>query len=333
MPARRVLVKNYSIYEVSEKDYYAWKFEAKASKVTTSKARDSESSEFKDIESLINTWLDWCRTGKLCGRPIGPRTLELYKYYFRLYLKKLDPKDLKNPMTIDLARKVIGSFPPASFSTKLNVYSSLMSFSKYLIENKKLGEEYRTRLKAIRPKRFLPAKKTSLNQNQYSSLIEALQKEKLGGGFGNYDKILTKALIAFISNTGLRNSECCKLKLEDLDLTVGKVFVRLGKGNKNRTVGINQETLAVLSEYLEARNKFDSDYVFVNKLGNQFTVEALAKKVHKVTTRLGYKDISPHSLRRTFATINSAKGKPLNHLRIALGHADLSTTQSYIMTT
>jgi site-specific recombinase XerD len=335
MPAEQIWVKNNSAYQIPSHQYYRWKVNQKANdkdnfRVSTPKSADDLSG---DIEDLIIDWLDWCKTGKLCGKPLSPRMIEIYNYYFRLYLKGLSKRELKQPITLELARKVIGSFPPASYSTKLNIYSSLMSFGKYLIENGRLEADFRTKLKTIRPRRFLPAKRTSLNEGQYRELVQSVESATLTGGFSTYDKVLTKALIVFISNTGLRNAECCKLKLEDVDLDARKIYIKLGKGNKNREVGVNDEAYAAVNEYLEVRDKFDSEFLFLTKLGNRFSTDILSGKIRKVTRRFGFKDISPHSLRRTFASIKSARGKPLNHLRIALGHADLSTTQSYIMTT
>ena len=62
------------------------------------------------------------------------------------------------------------------------------------------------------------------------------------------------------------------------------------------------------------------------------TRDALIRKFHRLSKNSGI-EFSAHGLRRTFATFNSNTGRSLNHLRIALGHSDLSTTQSYIMTT
>lgn len=328
--SERTWIKNHFVHKIPANEYYDWKFRQKNNPASSIR---TQADQLENLDHLVNDWLDWCRMGKLSGRPVGPRMIEIYEYYFGMYLKHLNKRELKQPMTLELARKVLGLFPPARFSTKLSIYSSLMSFGKYLIENKKLDEEYRTKLKTIRPRRFLPAKRTVLNEYQYRSLVKMIEGLKSIGGFRNYDKVLTKTLVVFIVNTGLRNAECCKLKIEDVNFDERKIYVKLGKGNKNRVVGMNDDTYNALVEYLKVRSKFQSEFVFLTKLGNQFKVETLAKKIRKVTTYLGFKDISPHSLRRTFATINSAKGKPLNHLRIALGHADLSTTQSYIMTT
>lgn len=334
MPAEQIWVKNNSAYQIPSHQYYRWKVNQRAHgkdnfRVSTPKPVSDLSD---DIEDLINDWLDWCKTGKLGGKPLSPRMIEMYNYYFRLYLKGLSKQELKQPMTLDLARKVIGSFPPSSYSTKLNIYSSLMSFGKYLIENGRLEESFRTKLKTIRPRRFLPAKRTSLNEAQYRELVKSIEASEVSGGFTYYDKVLTKTLVVFITNTGLRNAECCKLKLEDVDLEARKIYVKLGKGNKNREVGITEEAYNVIIQYYKVRSKFDSEFLFLTRLGNRFSTDILSGKIRKVTRRFGFKDISPHSLRRTFASINSARGKPLNHLRLALGHADLSTTQSYIMT-
>ncbi len=137
-----------------------------------------------------------------------------------------------------------------------------------------------------------------------------------------------------MANTGLRASELCNLKLEDIDLEARKVYVKLGKGNKNREIGLNRETYDILVQYLRARleRKIDINNFFISKLDSPFNNESLAKKVKRLATKAGL-DISPHSLRRGFVTMNINRGKQIAHLQIACGHSDISTTMGYCMTT
>lgn len=203
-----------------------------------------------------------------------------------------------------------------------------MSIARYLVIKEKFEAETREAMKALKPKRFLPARKTSLTEQQIHQLLEAIKNMNNS----SYDKLTAKTLVIFLANTGLRASECCKLKLEDVDLENRRIFVKLGKGNKDRSVGINSDTFEALLTYLKARARYRSEYFFVNRLESPFTVNCLSKKIATLAKIAKLKSISPHSLRRSFVTINAGKGKPLNHLRIACGHSDISTTQSYCMT-
>lgn len=319
-------------YEVENSKYLEWKNKhfRGVKKGSYSKYTQVDRELTRDaLETLALEWLDWCKTGKLTGKPLAKRTIEIYEHYFKLYLDGLGKYPQKPLVSVDNLRNVISSYPVESYSTKRNIYDAVMSFTKFLVETEKTTKEQRERFKSLKPKRFLPARKTSLTEKQLREFINNIDDNC---GCSDYDRLTTKAIIVFLANTGLRVSECGNLKLEDIDLENRKVFVKLGKGNKNRIVGMNQETYEILLRYLKERLRFQSEYFFVNRLGAPFNKQSLSKKINRLAKKVGL-DITCHGLRRSFVTINAGKGKPLNHLRIACGHSDLSTTQSYCMTT
>lgn len=333
LPAKLVWLNGKTEYKIESDQYLSWKQEHFNGLKRGNQNRHTRTTKplgKENLDPVIYEWLEWCRTGMLTGKPIKPRTVELYNYYFYLYLKTLGKNPSKPLISINNARLVIGSFPVKSFSTKLNIYSALMSFAKYLAIQGKLEEDFRDKLKELRPRRYLPAKKTSLNEKQLEKLISSI--DDIEGSSNSYDKLTSKALVTTLANTGLRASELCKLTLKDVDLESRLIKVRLGKGNKDRTVGINEALYTVLIEYLKARPVNDSELFFINKIKEGFNPHALCQKITRLSKRSGVGVISPHSLRRSFVTINAAKGKPLNHLRIACGHADITTTQGYCMT-
>jgi integrase/recombinase XerC len=287
--------------------------------------RDLSKNQVRD---QVEEWLDWCATGKLGGRLVGPRTIELYDYYFAYFLKRLGRNPKLPIVSVDNFRRVLGTIPVESFSTRRHVYDAVMSFTKYLIETNGFELEDRERLKKLRPKRFLPARKTVLTEAQLSVLIKAVEEYKY---YSVYSRLLNLTLIKFLVTTGLRSGELCNLKLEDVDMDAGIIHVWLGKGNNNRKVGISKDLLPVLEDYLKRRSKVKSDYFFVNKEGTKLTTQHFSKRFKRLSDRTGL-DITPHGLRRTFVTLNANKGYPLNHLRIACGHSSLATTQGYCMT-
>jgi integrase len=319
-------------YVVETNLYYKWKSEhfsglkkGEASKYT-SKLKEMSLNE---LETATLEWLDWCKTGKLTGKPLSLRTVEIYKTYYHLYIKTLGKYPKKPLISVSNLRDVLGSFAPEKFSTKRNIYDSIMSLSKYLIEKELLEQSVRDKMKSVKPRRFIPAKRTSLTESQLGQMFEAIDKIPYAV---EYDKVIARTLLTFLVGTGLRASECCKLKLDEISLDERRIHVNLGKGNKNRIVGINNDTYNALVDYLKLRLKFNGERLFLTREGNPLTVDRIEKKIRTIRKTAGLKDISPHSLRRTFVTINAGKGKPLNHLRIACGHADITTTQSYCMT-
>ncbi len=335
LPAKQEWINGSPVYHIDSIEYLKWKYKhfrgLKKGQIKKSTRKDKEMS-LEGLRSASREWLDWCAKGKLNGRSIAPRTIEIYTLYFEQFLTKLGKYPPKPILSVNNVRNVLGSIPVKSYSTKRNIFDALMSFSKYLIEVELLDKDFRDKLKILRPKRFLPARKTSLSSKQLEQLIQAIDDFRCGSSF--QDKLTTKTIIITLASTGLRSAELCKLQLRDLDLPNKKIFVRLGKGNKNRAIGINEECYQALMWYMNYRLNFDTENenVFLGRNLLPYDNKSLAKKIGRLAKKANL-DISPHGLRRTFASINSAKGRPLNHLRIALGHSNLSTTQSYIMTT
>ena len=333
LPAQLEYIRGNPIYGIESSEYLAWK-QKHFSGLKRGEIKKSNSHAYdlgkEELSNEVEEWLSWCETGMLTGKPIKVRTVELYRYYFGLYIEKLCKYPKKPLISIANARKIIGSLPIKSFSTKMNIYSALMSFAKYLIVNLKLELDFRDKLKELRPKRSLPARKTSLNEKQIDKLLEYVDSMKGSASFK--DKIRSRAILMTFLHTGLRVSELANLTLRDVDLESRMIKVRLGKGNKDRAVGISEELFQVLCRYLEAFSFSNSEYFFVGRFGDKYQAHSLTQKIRRIASAAGFEGISPHSLRRSFVTINAAKGKPLNHLRIACGHADITTTQGYCMT-
>ena len=276
----------------------------------------------------IEEWLAWAKSGALNGKPLADRTVHLYRYYFNFYLKFLE-KDINitNIIAVDNYRKVLNIIPPASYSTRYNIFASIMSAGKYLIQKELLEKNILDEIKVLSPKRLFPAKKPCLNEQQIRKLLADIQRMPIP----RYGKILNRTLVLLMLHTGLRRAEVANLKLQHVDLQNSRLYVHLGKGNKNRNLGLNREIEQALKEYLKARPNSFSDSFFVSAEGNSLDNDQISKRFQRFSKRLGF-TVTPHSLRRAFVTINAGKGKPIVHLQIACGHADINTTRAYCQT-
>ena len=227
-------------------------------------------------------WLSWLRTGKLGGRPVGPRTIEIYDYYFKLFLKLLPEEYTLPVISVDNFRLVLGEIPIERYSTRRNVFDSLMSATKFLIEHGEYTLEERAKLSKIKPRRFLPPKRPCINQEQLNEVIKFIEVAKLGTS--PYSRLLNKTLVLFICHAGLRSFEVANLTLEDVDLTNYVINVRLGKGRKNRRVGITQELRVILREYLEMRlQKFSNRKTFfVTGTGTSMNKHTIHQKIERI---------------------------------------------------
>jgi site-specific recombinase XerD/predicted DNA-binding transcriptional regulator AlpA len=322
-------------YVVLRDEYHEWKrkhFSGVAkSKIGKNHSKQKDFSKEEIKASCLPEWLEWLSAGKLGGKPVGPRTRELYDYYLRFFLDLLPKRPTPPVISVDNYRFALSKIPASKFGSRRQLYDALMSLTKYLIEIQKFTKEDREKLKSLRPKRYLPPKQPCLTEKQYSTL---LAKSDSSIGNGDYDRLLNKSLLVFIANTGLRASEVAKLKLKDIDLESRVIYVWLGKMNKNRRVGLTDEALEILEVYLKTRLEIfgdSSSSFFLNGAGGAFNRKTIAQKFKRLSNGLGF-TLSPHMLRRYFVTSNVNKGRQLVHLQILCGHSDITTTRSYCRT-
>ena len=144
-----------------------------------------------------------------------------------------------------------------------------------------------------------------------------------------------RALLAVMYATGCRASEVTGLRLKDVRLEEG--FCRcVGKGNKERIVSLNPVARAAIEAYLRherpalARADADDDWLFVTRSGKPLTRITVWELVKKYAARIGCsRQVSPHTLRHSFATHMLAGGAEIRALQEMLGHASIRTTQIY----
>jgi site-specific recombinase XerD len=209
---------------------------------------------------------------------------------------------------------------------------SLVSFAKFLISLGILEESTLNQLRRLRPKRVIPPKKTVLREEaDIQKLRKAIQQKRYEG---DYSRLLDWTILETFIQTGLRISELCNLNLEDVDFQRGVIEVRLGKGRKNRKVGLTQKLEQVLKDYLDIRFRqvsLERDAVFLNRRGTRLKPADITRRLLKLSKLAGF-EITAHGLRRTFATFHANQGRPLHMIQLALGHSDIRTTQEYLMT-
>jgi integrase/recombinase XerD len=148
------------------------------------------------------------------------------------------------------------------------------------------------------------------------------------------ENVRDRAMLDLLYATGLRVSELVHLKVREVNRTAG-FLLTCGKGGKERLVPLGETAVASLEEYLaKARWKLDkkggSDYLYLSRLGKPMTRQAFWNIIKKRAHQAGIaKNISPHTLRHSFATHLLENGADLRSVQLMLGHADLSTTQIY----
>jgi len=277
------------------------------------------------IVPLIEEWLNHLRNGP---RPLSPRTVECYRYYFMQYLRLSGGgSKIVEIFCRDTLSKSLESIPIASYSNRYNLFYAVCSFSKYLISRQLLAPEVYASLKPLRPKRYFPARKTVLESDQIERFIAAIWT---ANGNSPYERKLNFAIVKTFLLTGLRNRELCDLLVGDVDLQRRLLVVRMGKGAKPRQLGINQELAKVMGDYLKVRPTGPSSAFFVGENGSPLNTGLVTKRIKRLAM-VAEIEITAHGLRRTWVTQAAMKGHSLAVISKACGHANLATTQGYLM--
>lgn len=143
------------------------------------------------------------------------------------------------------------------------------------------------------------------------------------------------AILLTLRHTGLRVGELCNLRLSDVTVSErkGMVLVRGGKGNKDRTVPLNNDVRRALAAYLVVRPPVAGDYLFVGQRGTPLKSQGVQQVVAKYARRAGLPEVTPHVLRHTFAKQVLDAGEDLATVQRLLGHERLETTAIYTQPT
>ncbi len=158
-------------------------------------------------------------------------------------------------------------------------------------------------------------------------LPEVLTREEVKKMFDAVSNEKHKLVLGLLYSSGLRVSELCGLKVKDIDFNEGVLWVRGGKGGKDRMVIISKKILEILKRFVKDKNP--EDYVFSSK-GKPITPRAVQKIVSNAARKAGIsKKVTPHTLRHSFATHLLEQGEDIRKIQELLGHSNLSTTQIY----
>ena len=211
----------------------------------------------------------------------------------------------------------------AASSIRQNVVS-LKIFFRFLCNNKILSEDIAEGLFSPKPEQLLPK---TINQKDVKQLLESIEtSDPLG--------MRDRALIELLYSSGLRLGEIMEALLENLYLEEGHIRVT-GKGNKTRIVPIGKKALVEINNYLDKGrkklvNSKSTSHIFLSIRGKKLSPSRIWQIVKERSKRADIKSpIHPHQLRHSFATHLLSGGADLRIIQELLGHADISTTQTY----
>lgn len=138
-----------------------------------------------------------------------------------------------------------------------------------------------------------------------------------------------KAMIMLLADSGVRRSKACSLNWDDIDVKSGLVSIRRGKGGKTRSVVIGVATRRAVLVYRRTVRHEPRDPLFQTSRGKRLTNSGIRSALLRISDRCGV-HVTPHALRRTFATLSLKAGMNPLHLQGSLGHSSLEMTRRYI---
>lgn len=257
-------------------------------------------------------------------RKLSNETSKNYKYdldKFVSFLEKEKVNSFKdvNQRIIEKYLKEISDMNPRSISRNITSINNLFIFLLKETKVKKNPCEFIDRPKL---KKSLP---DTLSFEEVSTILDIPLSNK-------YD-YRNKAMLEILYGSGLRVGELINLTLRDVDME-NDIIRCFGKGSKERIVPINDYEKYFLKEYLEKRSLFlingNNDYLFLNNHGKKMTRQGFQKNLKKILFEKGIKkNVTPHTLRHSFASHMLKGGADLRSLQMLLGHSDISTTKIY----
>lgn len=274
----------------------------------------------KNLSNLISEFLKYLKIDK----GYSNNTIYSYKLDLNRFLEYFNDININEINALKLKEYIIylNKINLDSKSIARNV-SCIKSFYKFLIINKYVNVNVSDSL-------YIPKCIKSLPNTLTIDEVDSLLDIKLTDNYSYRNKAIFELMYA----TGLRVSEVVNLKLQDIDLSEDIIRI-FGKGSKERIVPIGDYAKKYLEEYIYMHRslmlkKEKCEYIFLNNHGKKLTRQALFKIIKKQAKDKGInKEITPHTLRHSFATHMLKNGADLRTIQELLGHSDISTTQIY----
>ena len=287
------------------------------------------------VERAIRTWLDHLAV----ERGLAANTLSSYRRDLRRYAAYLAAAGVTEMDAITEAtvtgflvklREGDADHPPLGSTSAARTIVAVRGFHKFAVLDGLATHDPAAAVKPPAPAKRLPK---ALPLSEVEAILEA------AGASGTQLAIRDRALLEVLYGTGARISEAVGLDVDDIDLELGQVLLK-GKGSKERIVPIGSYARDALAAYLrDARPDLMSTTtpagaIFLNSRGGRLSRQSAWAVLVKAAGLAGVtKDVSPHTLRHSFATHLLDGGADVRVVQELLGHASVTTTQVYTLVT
>ena len=239
----------------------------------------------------------------------------------REYTKAIDncmayvnkPEANIKPIDLELWQSSMSNLSSASVAQRT---SAVREYFKFLYRNEFIVRNPAEMLEAPAIKN---REQSALNGGQVRAMVNAATNER------------NKAIIMMLAQTGLRIHELANITLEQYESRSNNVLVIRGKGDKDRLVGLADETIKLIDSYIANERKNNCEYLFVGNRGNKMDGKNTSAMLKVCARKAGIENwdelhISNHTMRRTFATMMSEADVPIEVISKAMGHSSVAIT-------
>lgn len=249
------------------------------------------------------------------------RDLKKYNLFLKMKYKDIDVNNTNRSHIIAYLLELKNS--GKATSTVSRNLASIRSFYQFLLRDRYIEKDPSQNLESPKIDKRLPK---VLSVEEIDHLLQMPDNSASG--------IRDKGMLELLYATGIRVSELVSLNIEDLNLGIGLVKC-FGKGSKERIIPLGNIAVTSLNDYinksrLKLRKNENENALFLNHHGRRITRQGFWKIIKKYAEKAKIEtDITPHTLRHSFATHLLENGADLRSVQEMLGHADISTTQIY----
>ena len=265
-------------------------------------------------------------------RALSTHTVAAYRRDIKRFLEFLRESNT-SALTHEVMQQYLGWLRSLDKQSEPSIARNIVTirnFSAFIAKERKLDDPIRTFSPPKIPKRLPKA----LSYQSVISLIDFCGRDS------NAMALRDRALVELLYSTGSRISEILDLKVGDLDRSEDALFVRVtGKGSKTRVVPVGSFAASALDQYLVrlrptlAKTRRVEE-IFLNQRGGRLSRQSawqiISEAAHELEIR---EDVSPHSLRHSFATHLLDGGADIRVVQVLLGHSSVTTTQIYTLVT
>ena len=276
------------------------------------------------LQDAIADFLNYC----IFEKGLSDKTKASYENDLKIYMEFL--KDKKIEMVEDITSDVIKEFlkkrSEEEYTTIAHNLTVIKNFHMYLLREKIVLEDVSQFIERPKLRKSIPK---TLSIDDVDTLL-SIPLEK------PFD-YRNKAMLELMYGCGLRVSELVNLELNDIDRMNCLIRI-MGKGSKEREIPIGEYAIHYLDCYLEKRSSLLKDKscnkLFLNNHGTGMSRQGFFKILKSLLKEKGLNaEVSPHTLRHSFATHLINRGADLRSIQEMLGHSDISTTKIYTRVT